>query len=331
VLPSIAIAPGEERSLAIAGVSILFRCGEEFQRRLLLPGSFAPFVESTSSRHDLRIRSSAVDRLTVADAPLIFDSGLHWKVRQSARSTIFELLHPRSELPYCRTTASEDFTEAEVLVSESAWRQLSTESQGPADWELPHPLDQLLLAPALAARGVILLHACGAVISNRALLFAGHSGDGKTTLAGLLADEGVTLLSDERIAVRRREDHFIAHGTPWPGEGNVISCAAHRLDRMFLLRKGPKHQIEAPAISLGAELLARAIVPFYLPETARRIVDLVSDLAAGLPLSELHFAKAPGVSRLLSAQPERARIETASPRPSAVREAHSLTISSSRS
>jgi hypothetical protein len=248
---------------------------------------------------------SGVDRVTVADAPLIFDSGLHWKVRQSARSTIFELLHPRSELPYCRTTVSEDFTDAEVLVSESAWRELSAESHGPADWEFPHPLDQLLLAPALAARGVILLHACGAVISNRALVFAGHSGDGKTTLAGLLADEGVTLLSDERIAVRRKDGHFIAHGTPWPGEGNVISSAAHRLAGMFVLRKGPRHEIEAPSISLGAELLARAIVPFYLPETARRIVDLVSDLASGLPLSELHFAKAPGVSRLWSPEPER--------------------------
>jgi hypothetical protein len=301
VIPPIAIGPGEALSFIIADLPVRFRCEREFQRRLQLPGSFQPFGASSSSRHQVQIRVAATEQIPVAEEPLVFDSGLHWKVRQSAGSTIFEFMHPRTELPYCRATASEDFEEAEVLVSESAWRELSPESGEPGDWEFPHPLDQLLLVPALAARATILLHACGAVVSNRALVFAGHSGDGKTTLAGLLAAEGVTLLSDERIAVRRTEKGFVAHGTPWPGEGNVVSSAAHRLAGTFVLRKAPRHAIETPAVSLGAELLARAIVPFYLPETARRILELLSDLASRVPLSELHFAKAPGIGRLLRA------------------------------
>jgi hypothetical protein len=261
----------------------------------------------------MEIRVTSAERIRIAEVPVVFDSGIHWKVRRSAGSTIFEFTHPRAELPYCRTAVSEDFAQAEVLLSESAWRELSPDSTGRGDWDFPHPLDQLLLVPALAARGAILLHACGAVVSNRALVFAGHSGDGKTTLARLLAAEGLPLLSDERIGVRLTEDGFMAHGTPWPGEGNVVSNAAHRLAGLFVLRKAPRHGIEAPAVSPGAELLARAIVPFYLPETVRRILELRSELASRVLVSELHFAKAPGIGRLLKSPQAERRASGASP------------------
>ncbi len=81
------------------------------------------------------------------------------------------------------------------------------------------PLDQLLFLAPLAHTNGLLLHASGAVIDGKAFVFAGHSGDGKTTLSRLLAAEGLELLSDERIALRREGESFRAYGTPWPGEG----------------------------------------------------------------------------------------------------------------
>jgi hypothetical protein len=186
-----------------------------------------------------------------------------------------------------------------MLFSESAWREIAPDGD-PRDWEIPYPLDQLLMVPALARRGVVLFHAAGAVVSRRSLVFAGHSGDGKTTLTRLLAREGVELLSDERIAVGRTENGFIAHGTPWPGEGNVVSRESRPLGGVFVLRKSPSHRLGgSPSSVIFPELLARAIVPYYMEETACRIFEIFDGLQAAFPPKELHFARAPGLSALL--------------------------------
>jgi hypothetical protein len=195
-----------------------------------------------------------------------------------------------------------DFAQAEVLFSEAAWTELAGYPDKQRDWDIPYPLDQLLLVPALAQRGAVLLHACAAVVSNRGLVFAGHSGEGKTTLAGLLSTEGTALLSDERVAVRETERGFTAYGTPWPGEGNVVSNAAHPLAEMFVLRKAPRHALGMPSPSLAADLLARAIVPYYFPEVAARILEVFSHLATKIPFRELHFARSPGLTPILSTQ-----------------------------
>jgi hypothetical protein len=163
-------------------------------------------------------------------------------------------------------------------------------------WILPHPLDQLFFVPPLANRGGFLVHACAAAIDGKALVFAGHSGDGKTTLARLLQNEGVELLSDERVAIRREGGGFRVYGTPWPGEGNVVSTASYPLAGILILRKAPHHCIVGgKGTSLAAELLARSIRPAYLPRELGRILDLVVSVAESVPIRELEFAIAPGL------------------------------------
>jgi hypothetical protein len=296
--PHFSIPPGQSRSFAVAAHRIRLRFEPGSSRGLHLPESFQPFAVSDEV-NDMEIRVASEATLGAARGAKIFDSRLHWRVLRAGESTIFEFFHPPTALLYCRTTVRRDFSEAEVLFSESAWCKLTSADAGPRDWEIPYPLDQLLLVPALALRGAVLLHACGAVVSNRGLVFAGHSGDGKTTLAGLLAAEGIPLLSDERIAIRKTDDGFVAFGTPWPGEGNVVSNAAHPLAGMFVLRKAPRHALGCTSPSLAADLLARAIVPYYLPDTAARILEIFSDLAADVPFRELHFARSAGLASLL--------------------------------
>jgi hypothetical protein len=257
--------------------------------------SYEPFLAGGAT--DFRIRVAVRSRLDATPGQLLYDSGLQWRALLEDGNTVFQFEHPPTSRVYCQAVVPRDFSSAEILFSESDWRAFA--SSDAECWEIPYPLDQLLLVPALALRGGVLLHACGAVVSNRGLVFAGHSGDGKTTLAGLLSSEGTELLSDERIAIRETERGFVACGTPWPGEGNVVSNAAHPLAGMFVLRKGTCHALGSASPSLVSELLARAIVPYYLPEIAARLLDTFSRLAAEVPFRELQFARSPGLSFLL--------------------------------
>ncbi len=291
----LSIAAGESRAFAIAGVGVSFVNEVSSGRLIRLPVSYQPFLTSESTEIEIRVASR--DELHPSCGGILYDSNLHWRARRRRESTIFEFRHPPTALLYCQAIVQPDFSRVEILFSEAAWRGFASSEAG--CWEIPYPLDQLLLVPALALRGAVLLHACGAVVSNRGLVFTGHSGDGKTTLAGLLASEGTPLLSDERIAIRKTEQEFVAFGTPWPGEGNVVSSASSPLSGMFVLRKAAHHALSGTSPSLAADLLARAIVPYYLPEVATRILGIFSELASEVPFRELHFARSSGITSLL--------------------------------
>jgi hypothetical protein len=289
------VPAGESRTFAIAGVRFEIEAGPGCRAGLRVPGSYETFQVDGPANAVIRVESRT--RLEAFPGPILIESNLPWRALEAPGGAVFEFRHPPTGFLYCQAVVRSDWSLSEVRFSETAWRGLA--SPPADDWEIPYPLDQLLLVPALALRGVVLLHACGAVVSNRGLVFAGHSGDGKTTLAGLLSKEGTALLSDERIAVRRSKEGFTAWGTPWPGEGNVVSNAAHPLAGMFVLRKAPRHALGSASPSLAADLLARAIVPYYLPDVASRILETFSRIATEVPFRELHFARSSGLTALL--------------------------------
>lgn len=291
----LSVPAGGSLTFAVAGVPFTLSVEATSSGDLRVPVSYRPFAATGASEVVLRVGSR--ERILPFGDRVLCESNLQWRALSAGTGTAFQFHHPPTGLLYCQAVVSADFSRAEILFSEESWRSLDA-SKARA-WELPYPLDQLLFVPALARRGAFLLHACGAAIGGRGFVFAGHSGDGKTTLAGLLSAEGTMLLSDERVAVRDAESGFMAHGTPWPGEGNVVSSASHPVSSMFVLRKAPRHALGPPSSSLAAELLARAIVPYYLPEVAQRILDVFSRLAESVPLRNLHFARSSGLPALL--------------------------------
>jgi hypothetical protein len=294
----LSIAPGESRELATAGLGLRIHVDPRFPGRLRLSKSFGPFLVSRKEC-DLELLVSSAARISKSGGTVLRDSGLHWRALGGDQTTVFEFVHPPTGILYCQARADRSFARFEILLSESAIHPEAPPDRRSRDFLLPHPLEQLLLVPALAVRGAVLFHACGAVIINQGLVFAGHSGEGKTTLGRILESEGALLLSDERIAVRRAGAGLIAFGTPWPGDGNAVSNAAHPLGGMFVLRKAARHALGPSCRSLAPELIARAIVPYYLPEAAEAILDTFSVLASRVPIRELSFARAPGLKALL--------------------------------
>lgn len=288
--------------MSIAGLGIEFKSHLPAEIPFELPEAFRPFVHP-SRKVCLEVTINSQRSLDRVQGTVLYDSKLNWLLMSDRGRTVFESYHPPSSRLLTRAEAKDDFRRYEVLFDEGNWRWLWNSrpgrESGPA-LELPSPLSQLLILPPLARADGFLLHACGAIVNGKAFVFPGHSGDGKTTLARMLAAEGLELLSDERIAIRKQEGGFMVYGTPWPGEGNVVSSAAYPLAGVYVLCKAGEHRIRSvPPSTAVAKLLARSIVPYYFPEETAGIVRLAHEVATAVPLADLDFSLEPGLLDVL--------------------------------
>jgi hypothetical protein len=167
----------------------------------------------------------------------------------------------------------------------------------------PYSIDSLLRIVhtlALAPEGGVLMHAASVVKDGRALVFAGASGAGKTTIASL-APQGVQVLSDEVSYVRPAGDGYIAHGTPFAGElarsGENVSAP---LAGIYLLRQGPGHRVDpVPAADAVRAILANVLFFAEDPVLVRRVFEGAVRLAERVPVRRLTFRPDAGVWSVL--------------------------------
>jgi hypothetical protein len=162
----------------------------------------------------------------------------------------------------------------------------------------PYSIDTVLRIThslVLAEQGGFLVHAASAIRNNRAFLFAGVSGAGKTTISRL-APPDATLLTDEISYVRRSSsagsaNAYTAHGTPFAGElARVGANTSAPLAALYLLVQGPENRIRPAAPIDAARALMRHILFFAEEkELVARVFDSVLDFVSRVEVAQLVF------------------------------------------
>lgn len=177
-----------------------------------------------------------------------------------------------------------------------AARAASVQAPGPA-WAasgLERALTYILMQALPRNYDGLLIHGAGIVLDGAGYLFAGPSGAGKTTVAGLAAGVG-EVLSDENVVVRLAEDGAQLYSTPFWGQSTppervrrVNRCAP--LAGIYLLEHAadftltPLRPAEAVAALLSTEKVATERV-----ESADAWLAVAGRLAATVPVYRLGF------------------------------------------
>lgn len=160
------------------------------------------------------------------------------------------------------------------------------------------------MSMALPRRGALILHASAIAAGRRALVFAGKSGAGKSTIAAMLAAAGHPMLSDELLVIAPGADgDWLVHVAPFLGAPDLLR-RSHRArvpagGIHFLVQA--RHHLRtrlAPAEALR-ELLRHVLVYVAEPGTASLVLAAAARLVGAVPCHRLEFALDPGVGGVL--------------------------------
>jgi hypothetical protein len=294
--------PGATHSseFRIGGVSVRV-AGQSYDDVTLVP-SLQPFRAETPAS-DITIQVEWTETLGPADGQELFDSGSLWRLYEDGTEFRFDFSAAiLGTQPYKRLLVDSQFRRARL--------QMSTEcfaGKGYAVAPLEYPLDELLIMHRLTQEKAIELHSCGIVRpGGTGNLFVGHSGAGKSTTTRLwTAREGVEVLSDDRIIVRREtpegSGRMRMYGTPWHGEAAYASPGSALLARIFILEHGEGNVLTRLSPSQAvAELFARSFVPFHRHEYVDSALEFLHELVGAVPC--YHYAFEPNeaaVERIL--------------------------------
>lgn len=137
----------------------------------------------------------------------------------------------------------------------------------------------------------IAVHASAVVFNEKAILFLGESGTGKSTHAGLWQQHirGVTLLNDDSPIIRIREGKCHAYGSPWSGKTPCYKQSKVELGAIIRLSQASCNQMERLPLHEAIAALYPSFPPAFSVDEglSKFIYGILSDIMEQVPVYHL--------------------------------------------
>jgi hypothetical protein len=160
-------------------------------------------------------------------------------------------------------------------------------------WSFPllmQPLGQLLIVNVLSKDLGIMVHGLGINDRGQGIAFLGASGTGKSTLANFYKhQQGVNILSDEHLIIRKENRKFFLYGTPWPGMAVAASSQRVPLEKLFFIQHFSENKILSQATM--NDLLPLLFLPFWDKQRIKSMLEFCEDLLNTIESMKLGFVK----------------------------------------
>ncbi len=245
------------------------------------------FMSAREPEVTIRMASTCPSWIELHEENKTFDSESHWSLyRVDGKSVLITSTDDATQIPDHMVVF--DPVLKSVEASGGSFAHLSSDEIILNDL-LEYPLSQLLMTCLLAEGRGLMVHACGIDDGGRGYLFAGNSGEGKSTLAMLWKDDAV-ILNDDRIALCRREGRFWLFGTPWHGDYTSVSQRGVPLEKVFFV--GSSNINIASPVKHGTAvpmLLVRSFPPLWDVDGMSFTLDFIERLTREVPFYTLGF------------------------------------------
>jgi hypothetical protein len=253
--------------------------GEPRLKKSDIIAAYRPFI--SKDPWDIQLRMH-IDSPENPIGEKIFDSSPIWALYRQNDGLIIKLFETMNGLNRS-LYMSRNFNETDLYF---------TEPNGSFLDPFFGPTIELLMVNYLASIGSIIVHSCGIDYQGKGLLFVGESGAGKSTLTRIWNKEnGVEILSDDRIIIRKMNDKYWMYGTPWHGDAKFASPAKVKLEKVFFIKHGRANSAKAVSGTFPVLQFLKASFPPYWDKNCMEFaMEFFNDLVAAIPCRELSFA-----------------------------------------
>ena len=263
---------------------------------------FDSFLDRSNHHPDIDLAITTIEKLPdLSHGPLHFDAcqGL-WRLYEAEPGWLLESLDTKAHQPCARALITKDFSHVEVW---TRGEEISS-VRGWVPMKIINPTVEMCLLTKLAREGGILLHSAGVLSLTGGYIFTGASGTGKSTLSGFFDTRGASVLSDERMIIRKTGEAFVMHGTPWVGSGAYAKNESGPLTELFCISHGQEHRTDSMSPSaMLSFLLPQCFLPHWDRSAMESTLAFLTDLAAHVSCRQLTFANQPDVVDYVQNQP----------------------------
>ena len=142
---------------------------------------------------------------------------------------------------------------------------------------------------------MMVLHSASMLYRDRAWLFSGHSGAGKSTHTNLWKElYNIHLINGDLNLLSMETGQPIVHGLPWCGTSGIYDTCSYPLGGIFFVKKASENRTELLSNDRAQLLMTqRLISPSWTEAMVQKNLDLTAEIAPHILISHLFCTKEP--------------------------------------
>lgn len=150
-------------------------------------------------------------------------------------------------------------------------------------------------------KGMVALHSASLLYKNKAWLFSGHSGMGKSTHTNLWKElYEISLLNGDLNLLAIENGQPMVHGIPWCGTSEICTTETVPLGGIILLNQAPVDRIEELTEDKKQLLVSqRLISPAWTVDLFERNMEIVENIVSKIMVCKLHCTKEPSAAEVM--------------------------------
>lgn len=166
--------------------------------------------------------------------------------------------------------------------------------------EIFHGIREVFLYLA-GLHGMVALHSTSILYKDKAWLFSGHSGMGKSTHAHLWEESfGTPILNGDLNLLAMQDGKPVIHGIPWCGTSEISDTKTHPLGGITLLNRAQTNFVTE--LSPDQQILLvdqRLISHSWTPQLFDQNLEVIKKIAPEILICKLNCTKDPEAARVM--------------------------------
>lgn len=150
-------------------------------------------------------------------------------------------------------------------------------------------------------KGLCVMHSASLLYHDKAWLFSGHAGAGKSTHVTLWHDSyGTPWINGDLNLLGIKEGQAMCYGLPWCGTSGIFTPGEFALGGIIFLKKAPYNKVSGMPIDQFTLLLAqRLITPNWTADMMQKSISIAEDLTSCIHGFRLECTKDPDAALVM--------------------------------